>query len=122
MAERLKRAAAWLGLVTDDRYAEYDDAVDFEDMTEDDSPDESLNAADKPATVTPLESRRTAGRRFHARRDPVGHRRHKRPILAELYRRHCRKELAAHERGGVSLLVQEARLYAPVRRCAQALY
>jgi len=60
MAERLKRAAAWLGLVTDDRYAEYDDAVDFEDMTEDDSPDESLNAADKSATVTPLESRRTA--------------------------------------------------------------
>ena len=60
MAERLKRAAAWLGLVTDDRYAEYDDAVDFEDMTEDDSPDESLNAVDKSATVTPLESRRTA--------------------------------------------------------------
>ena len=26
MAERLKRAAAWLGLVTDDRYGEYDDA------------------------------------------------------------------------------------------------
>ena len=26
MAERLKRAAAWLGLVTDDRYADYDDA------------------------------------------------------------------------------------------------
>ena len=25
MAERLKRAAAWLGLVTDDRYADYDD-------------------------------------------------------------------------------------------------
>ncbi len=25
MAERLKRAAAWLGLVTDDRYGEYDD-------------------------------------------------------------------------------------------------
>jgi cell division inhibitor SepF len=60
MAERLKRAAAWLGLVTDDRYAEYDDAVDFEDLAEDDSQDESLNAADKSATVTPLESRRTA--------------------------------------------------------------
>ncbi|MDN5764113.1 MAG: cell division protein SepF [Microlunatus sp.] len=26
MAERLKRAAAWLGLVTDDRYGEYDEA------------------------------------------------------------------------------------------------
>jgi cell division inhibitor SepF len=60
MAERLKRAAAWLGLVTDDRYAEYDDAVDFEDLTQDDSQDESLNTTDKPATVTPLESRRTA--------------------------------------------------------------
>jgi cell division inhibitor SepF len=30
MAERLKRAAAWLGLVTDDRYADYDDADDTE--------------------------------------------------------------------------------------------
>jgi cell division inhibitor SepF len=60
MAQRLKRAAAWLGLVTDDRYAEYDDAVEFEDLTQDDSQDESLNTPDKPATVTPLESRRTA--------------------------------------------------------------
>ena len=63
MAERLKRAAAWLGLVTDDRYSEYDDAVDtgvFENLAEDDSQDESLNAPDRPATVTPLESRRTA--------------------------------------------------------------
>ena len=60
MAERLKRAAAWLGLVTDDRYAEYDDAVDFEDLTQDDGHDDSLNTPDKPATVTPLESRRTA--------------------------------------------------------------
>jgi cell division inhibitor SepF len=60
MAERLKRAAAWLGLVTDDRYAEYDDAVDFENLTEDDSQDDPLDAPDKSATVTPLESRRTA--------------------------------------------------------------
>jgi cell division inhibitor SepF len=30
MAERLKRAAAWLGLVTDDRYADYDEADDAE--------------------------------------------------------------------------------------------
>ena len=57
MAERLKRAAAWLGLVTDDRYADYDDAT-FEDVTEDDSADEPLGTPDKPATVTPLESRR----------------------------------------------------------------
>jgi cell division inhibitor SepF len=60
MAERLKRAAAWLGLVTDDRYADYDDAADFENLTQDDSADELLSTADKPATVTPLESRRTA--------------------------------------------------------------
>ena len=58
MAERLKRAAAWLGLVTDDRYADYDDAADFEDVTEDDSADDPLGTPDKPATVTPLESRR----------------------------------------------------------------
>lgn len=58
MAERLKRAAAWLGLVTDDRYADYDDAADFEAVTEDDSADDPLGTPDKPATVTPLESRR----------------------------------------------------------------
>jgi cell division inhibitor SepF len=58
MAERLKRAAAWLGLVTDDRYADYDDAADFEGLTEDDSADDPLGTPDKPATVTPLESRR----------------------------------------------------------------
>jgi cell division inhibitor SepF len=58
MAERLKRAAAWLGLVTDDRYADYDDAADFEDVTEDDNADDPLGTPDKPATVTPLESRR----------------------------------------------------------------
>ena len=60
MAERLKRAAAWLGLVTDDRYAEYDDATDFEDLTDDDSANEPFGNPEKPATVTPLESRRPA--------------------------------------------------------------
>ena len=30
MAERMKRAAAWLGLVTDDRYADYDERDDQE--------------------------------------------------------------------------------------------
>jgi cell division inhibitor SepF len=59
MAERLKRAAAWLGLVTDDRYADYDDATDFQDLTEGDSSAEPLDTADKSATVTPLESRRS---------------------------------------------------------------
>lgn len=62
MAERLKRAAAWLGLVTDDRYtdyddAAYDDAANYEELA-DESRDEQRTAPDKPATVTPLESRR----------------------------------------------------------------
>jgi cell division inhibitor SepF len=63
MAERLKRAAAWLGLVTDDRYTDYDDvayddATEYAELADDNSTDEPLTAADKPATVTPLESRR----------------------------------------------------------------
>jgi cell division inhibitor SepF len=62
MAERLKRAAAWLGLVTDDRYtdydeAAYDDAANYEELADEDIPDEQ-RATEKPATVTPLESRR----------------------------------------------------------------
>ncbi len=56
MAEKLKRAAAWLGLVTDDRYADYDDA---NERTEGISRDELLGASEKqPASVTPLETRR----------------------------------------------------------------
>jgi cell division inhibitor SepF len=47
MAERLKRAAAWLGLVTDDRYADYDDA-DAQEMTEGLSREELLGQADRP--------------------------------------------------------------------------
>ena len=59
MAEKLKRAAAWLGLVTDDRYADYDDA-DANERTEGISREELLGAQDKPtASVTPLETRRT---------------------------------------------------------------
>ncbi|HET6759878.1 MAG TPA: cell division protein SepF [Propionibacteriaceae bacterium] len=63
MAERLKRAAAWLGLVTDDRYGEYDDAayddaVNYEELIDEESAGEPVAAPDKPATVTPLESRR----------------------------------------------------------------
>ena len=43
MAERLKRAAAWLGLVTDDRYTDYDeaandDAANYEDLVDEDTP------------------------------------------------------------------------------------
>ena len=75
MAERLKRAAAWLGLVTDDRYGQYDEADG--EQTEGISRDE-LVGADAPApagasswdtgsnpgtlstggSVTPLETKR----------------------------------------------------------------
>ena len=57
MAERLKRAAAWLGLVTDDRYAEYDDHDDAE-QTESISRDELLSSADRAGTVTTLPTKR----------------------------------------------------------------
>ena len=60
MAERLKRAAAWLGLVTDDRYADYDEADDAE-LTEGISREELLECKEKSATVTPLETRRPGG-------------------------------------------------------------
>jgi cell division inhibitor SepF len=46
MAERLKRAAAWLGLVTDDRYADYDDA-DGSERTEGISREELLGEQDR---------------------------------------------------------------------------
>jgi cell division inhibitor SepF len=71
MADRLKRAAAWLGLVTDDRYADYDDYDDDgQERTEGISREELLDesrrhpapaAAHQPAesaTVTTLETRR----------------------------------------------------------------
>lgn len=75
MAERLKRAAAWLGLVTDDRYAEYDEFGADQENTESVPRDELIGAEDragtsaqdsaprsdrteKSASVTPLESRR----------------------------------------------------------------
>lgn len=52
MPDRLKRAAAWLGLVTDDRYPEYEDT----EPTEGVSRDELLAEAEKhnsPATAAP---------------------------------------------------------------------
>jgi cell division inhibitor SepF len=59
MAERLKRAAAWLGLVTDDRYADYDDSDDVAELTEGLTREEMLSSEDKqPANVTQLEQRR----------------------------------------------------------------
>src|SRR5689334_3336262 len=51
MAERLKRAAAWLGLVTDDRYGQYDEADG--EQTEGISRDELVGAeAAAPAKTT----------------------------------------------------------------------
>ncbi len=68
MAERLKRAAAWLGLVTDDRYGEEDDRNQGFEQTEGISRDElmdrshepasSASPAAAPAKVTALESKR----------------------------------------------------------------
>ncbi len=68
MAERLKRAAAWLGLVTDDRYADYDERDDGQENTEGISREELVGAAPagsthtahgaQSATLTPLENKR----------------------------------------------------------------
>jgi len=71
MADRLKRAAAWLGLVTDDRYPEYDDTEPTEGVSRDELLAEAekhnstaaVPASGRPAEaakVTPLESRRPA--------------------------------------------------------------
>lgn len=70
MAERLKRAAAWLGLVTDDRYGEDDDRNQAVEQTEGISREELMDhrSAERvsstttygaaPAKVTTLESKR----------------------------------------------------------------
>ena len=62
MAERLKRAAAWLGLVTDDRYGNYDGPETEGEQTEGISRDELIgaDAAATGAKVTTLESKRPA--------------------------------------------------------------
>ncbi|SDU94934.1 cell division inhibitor SepF [Microlunatus sagamiharensis] len=67
MAERLKRAAAWLGLVTDDRYAEYE--VDDAERTEGISREELIGVQERDraaasagagagGSVTTLQSKR----------------------------------------------------------------
>ncbi len=62
MAEKLKRAAAWLGLVTDDRYADYDDPDDAQELTEGFNRDEMMESPQRqPASVTPLETKRPTG-------------------------------------------------------------
>ena len=49
MAERLKRAAAWLGLVTDDRYGQYE--VDDVERTEGLSREELMGSQERGATT-----------------------------------------------------------------------
>jgi cell division inhibitor SepF len=65
MADKLKRAAAWLGLVTDDRYADYDDHEGQEELTESVRREELVGArhgGDASAgNITQLETRRPAG-------------------------------------------------------------
>jgi cell division inhibitor SepF len=61
MAERLRRAAAWLGLVTDDRYADYDERDEADEVTEGINREELLDPGERAATVTPLETRRSGG-------------------------------------------------------------
>ncbi len=69
MADRLKRAAAWLGLVTDDRYPEYDDTEPTEGVSREDllaEAERRTPSSPDSASVTPLETRRPAVR------EPVG--------------------------------------------------
>ena len=92
MAERLKRAAAWLGLVTDDRYAEYDDA-ESQELTEGLSREEILGSKsaqppagtpagpEKAASVTPLETRRSAASAAATSTPPASH-----PRMADVSR------------------------------------
>lgn len=60
MAEKMKRAAAWLGLVTDDRYAQNDERDDQE-LTEGISREELVaheRSGSHAASVTTLETKR----------------------------------------------------------------
>jgi cell division inhibitor SepF len=61
MAERLRRAAAWLGLVTDDHYADYDERDELDEVTEGINRDELDDSSGRAASVTPLETRRSGG-------------------------------------------------------------
>ena len=60
MAERLRRAAAWLGLVTDDRYADYDERDETNSPRESIGRSCSTRQVGRPS-VTPLETRRPGG-------------------------------------------------------------
>lgn len=63
MADRFKKAAVWLGLVSDDPYAETEPGA--EDVTEQVLDRREADAGAAPATVTELETRRPA--KEHAR-------------------------------------------------------
>jgi cell division inhibitor SepF len=63
MAERLKRAAAWLGLVTDDRYGQYDEADG--EQTEGISREDLVGAADQKPTATSTASGWATGQDHH---------------------------------------------------------
>ncbi|GAA2101088.1 cell division protein SepF [Microlunatus panaciterrae] len=73
MAEKLKRAAAWLGLVTDDRYADYEDYDSDQESTQSVSREDLVGAeSHRPASVTPLETRRPSnGSTVHSPPAPV---------------------------------------------------
>ena len=73
MAERLKRAAAWLGLVTDDRYSDYDETDDDQEKTDQISRDELLGEPERSATVTPLETKRNLAAAPSSSAAPVSH-------------------------------------------------
>ncbi len=74
MPEKLKRAAAWLGLVTDDRYAGYDDAdneltegVSRDELDEGEPPPAPRGSSlrEGPASVTTLDGRRNDSDQVH---------------------------------------------------------
>lgn len=55
MAERFKKAAAWLGLVPDDRYA-YDERESYDEAIDADEPTAAVtDGSQEPATVTSLD-------------------------------------------------------------------
>ncbi len=71
MPDRLKRAAAWLGLVTDDRYGDYDDRDESVELTEGISREDLLDdGREDTGNVTNLESRRPAGAAHHSPTSP----------------------------------------------------
>ena len=74
MAERLKRAAAWLGLVTDDRYpeyadSEYDDNENTESVSRDDLIEHSADSSPYSRPADAQQSGAENGRQHDGARD-----------------------------------------------------